>query len=88
MSAAANASPDSETIRAWLLQRVAGALRVEPSAIDTEEPLYAYGFDSIAAATLAGELEEWLGRRLPLTLLWDHPTIDALAIELSSQSHA
>jgi acyl carrier protein len=69
----------TQEVREWLLARVAATLQIEPGAIDVHEPLYVYGFDSIAASSLAGELEEWLGRRLPETLLLDHPTIDGLA---------
>ena len=31
------------------------------------------------AVSFAGDLEEWLGRDLPATLLWDYPTLAALA---------
>jgi len=35
--------------------------------------------DSVAAVGLAGELEDWLDVELPATILWDYPTIAALA---------
>jgi phthiocerol/phenolphthiocerol synthesis type-I polyketide synthase D len=33
--------------------------------------------------SISGELEHWLGRRLPVTLVWDFPTIELLAKALA-----
>ena len=41
------------------------------------------GVDSLAAAQLAHELGEEFGVELPPTLLFDHPTIEALAKHLT-----
>ena len=62
-----------------------GAESLDPSA-----PLTDYGLASIQAVSLVGDLEEWLGRKLPATLLWDYPTLDAIAAELArpSDDHA
>ena len=72
-----------EEIRRWLVARVAGHARVAPEEIDPRRPFAEYGVGSLAATTLSGELEEWLGRRLPPTLLYDHPTADRLARHLA-----
>lgn len=37
-----------------------------------------YGLDSVTAVGLAGELEEWLGRQITPTLIYDYPTIAGL----------
>lgn len=58
----ANAPERIETlIRDWLLGRVAQVTRTPLNRIEVDQPVTAYGMDSLAAATLAGELEEWLG---------------------------
>ena len=51
--------------------------------IDRREPFASYGLASIEAVYLVGKLEDWLGIALDATLLWDHPTIDALAAHLA-----
>jgi acyl transferase domain-containing protein/acyl carrier protein len=40
------------------------------------------GLDSEEAVEIAGELEAWLGRPVPATVLYDNPTIAAVAEEL------
>lgn len=57
-------------------------MRLEPGSVATDRNLAEYGLDSIAALTIAGDLEDELGIELPPTLLWDHPTIDELATYL------
>ena len=72
-------------IREWLKARVAGRLGVEPAAVPTGEPTSRLGVDSTEAVVISGELQEWLGRRVAPTALWDHPTIDALAAHLADE---
>ena len=60
---------------AWLAPR----LGVAPAELSTTEPLSRYGLDSRAAADLSGELERWLGRRIPATIAYAHPSVSALA---------
>lgn len=66
-------------IRRRLRARVAEMLELDPAEIGMDQPLVEHGIDSLKAVTFSAELETWLGRALPPTLLWDHPTIDALA---------
>src|SRR5690606_31917270 len=42
------------------------------------------GISSICALGITGDLAEALGRELPETLLWDHPTIQSVAAFLDS----
>ena len=44
-----------------------------------------YGLDSARAVCLAEEMEQWLGRRLSPVMVWDYPTIEALAQHLASE---
>lgn len=83
MSDRSTSPPNTEEIRAWLVEHLARALKLPPAKIDTTLPLTSYGLDSVAAITLSGDLEDWLGCTLPGTVVWDHPTIDALAHHLS-----
>jgi acyl carrier protein len=65
------------------VDKVAEALCVSPEEIDESEPFARYGLGSLEAVSIAGDLEDWLGRDLPATLLYDYPTIEALAHQLS-----
>ncbi|HSR52203.1 MAG TPA: acyl carrier protein [Acidobacteriota bacterium] len=53
--------------------------------IDRERDLTEFGLSSIEAVMLSGDLEEWLGRELPDTLVWDHPTVKAIARYVASE---
>jgi acyl carrier protein len=64
---------------------LARILQIDRGAIDRRRPFAEYGLDSLAAVTLSGELERWLGRELSPTLAWDYPTIDALARHLAAR---
>lgn len=75
----------ADTIQAWLVNAISQQLEVAPQAIDSREPFARYGLDSIAAVSLSGELEAWLGRRLSPTLVYDYPTIETLAQYLAEE---
>lgn len=71
-------------IRTWIAEQLSAMLDIERAEIDIGAPFSAFGLDSLKAVSLAGELETWLGRGLPPTLLWDYPSIDALATHLAT----
>jgi acyl carrier protein len=81
-------SAEAAAIRDWLAAKVAAQLQVEPGEVDVTSPLRDYGLDSIAVFNVTGELAERLGRNLTATLLWDFPTIDALARHLAETAEA
>lgn len=68
----------AESLREWLVQRVATYVQQSPEDIKTNVPLSEYGLDSVYALTLSGDIEDHLGLTLEPTLMWDHPTIDGL----------
>jgi acyl carrier protein len=72
----------------WLTTKVAGYLNVAPNAIDIETPLADCGIDSIMAMTLCTDLECEQGLAVDTTIVWDHPTIDAIATYLVAQRAA
>ena len=68
----------------WLRVRLARQLELEPDQIDTQKDFADCGLSSVEAVNLSGDLENFLGCRLPPTLLWDYPTIETLARYLAS----
>lgn len=72
-------SPSSEEIQDWLISYVAELLEMDIEEVDVSTPFERYGLDSSAMVVLSGDLQTWLGRELDPTLLYDYPTIQALA---------
>ncbi|MDD5034785.1 MAG: amino acid adenylation domain-containing protein, partial [Methylococcaceae bacterium] len=75
-------APGLAMIQAWLVNDLAQRLRVPAESIDVREPFARYGLDSVDAVGLAGDLETWLGRKVPPMLAYDYPTVEALAQHL------
>ncbi|WP_225225958.1 acyl carrier protein [Komarekiella delphini-convector] len=77
--------PTASEIQAWIVSYVANLLEVDSDEIDVTIPFDRYGLDSSAAVGLTGDLEDWLGREIDPTLMYDYPTVQALVQHLSSQ---
>ena len=75
--------PNTGEIQNWLITRLAEILHTEPDKIDIREPFTNYGFSSLDAVNLSGEMEEFIGRRLSPTITYDYPNILCLAKYLS-----
>ena len=71
-----------QELAAWLTAKVAGYLNVAPHTIDVDTPLADCGIDSVMAMTLCADLEYEKGLAVDTTIVWDHPTIDAIATYL------
>lgn len=67
-----------DSLRPWLAGRVAAYVQRPVQEIETHKPLAEYGLSSVYALTLTGDIEDHLGLVVEPTLMWDHPTIDAL----------
>jgi acyl carrier protein len=76
----------SEVIENWLVTHVAALLQTTCDEIDPQEPFDRYGLDSAEAIGLTGELEDWLQCPISPTLLYDYPTIEALATHLAKKT--
>jgi len=81
-------STDAERIQVWLVARLSERLGIEAHEIDIREPLASYGLGSTDAVILAGELAEWLGRKLSPALVYQYPTIETLARHLAESPDA
>ncbi len=82
------ASPTAHEIERWMVRRLCAELELEPGEIDVSDPVDRYGLDSRTAASISGELEDWLGRPLSPTLVWEYPTIAELAHHLTQPARA
>ena len=78
-----NTPPSREAIQSWLQLRIAESIQAKAEEIDASLPFSYYGLDSVASLGISGELEIWLGRKLPQTLTWDYPNIELLSAFLA-----
>lgn len=74
----------ADEIRQWLIRKVSTTAGIAEQQVDVKTPLAEYGLNSRQAVGLAGDLEEWLGRTLEPTLVWDYPTVQQLTDFLSA----
>lgn len=74
---------DVAGVQDWLMARVADLTGLDVEEISVSEPFATYGLSSVAAVSLTGELEDWLGRELSPTLAWEYPNIRELALHLA-----
>ena len=77
-------SPNISEIQDWIVSYIANLLEVEPELVDPTIPFDRYGLDSSAAYALTGDLEDWIGREIDPTAIYDYPTVEALSEHLSS----
>ncbi|MBQ1066093.1 AMP-binding protein [Micromonospora sp. D75] len=80
--APAVAAPGRAEVEQRLVAELAARLGISPQAVDPTRPVATYGLQSVEMVGLVGELETWLGRTLSATLIWEYPTIEALAAHL------
>ena len=67
---------------------LAVVLEVQGTAVTVETPLMSAGLDSISATELGNALAERFDTELPQTVLFDHPTIGAVASLIADSSAA
>ncbi|TDD87523.1 type I polyketide synthase [Actinomadura rubrisoli] len=72
-----------DSVRRYLIEQIARRSRTPAAEVDPDRPLEEFGLASRDAVAIAGELEQMLARALPATLVWEHPTINKLAVALA-----
>ncbi len=68
----------ADVLRERLLALLAHRLRLDVDRIDPSRKLSRYGMDSVEAAVVIQELEDWVGFTLPEDLFAEHSSVDAL----------
>lgn len=74
---------NAAALRSWLTNQLATTQLLAPETIDVRERFSRYGLDSLGAVRLAKEISCLLERSISPTLVWEHPTIEALANHLA-----
>ena len=78
----------SAPVEAWLRRWVADELQIDVSSVDPTASVREYGLDSVTAVRLVTELEQVLGHRVDVSLLWREPSIRSLSRALDAGGHA
>ena len=71
--------PGVDALKFWLVRELALALDIAQEAVPANEPFSQFGLDSAKAVKLVYRLGEYLGRKIPVPVVWNHPTIEALS---------
>ena len=69
----------SEEIQKWMVEYLAKVLETPPEKIDVTVPFDDFALDSATAIGMTGDLEDWLGKSVDPTLVFDYPTIEQFA---------
>ncbi|RJL21487.1 acyl carrier protein [Bailinhaonella thermotolerans] len=73
------------TIERWLAERVGEYVLRPPEEIDPTAAIAGYGMDSVYNLSLCGDIESEFGLEVDPTLVWEHPTIEAIAAHLRAR---
>ena len=68
-----------EAVENWMIERIAAKLHLSTNQIHVTTPFLEFGMGSVDAVEIAAELEQWLGRRMSPTAIYNHPNIASLA---------
>jgi acyl carrier protein len=75
----------SETVRTWLIDRLAAQLAICPDELDPAHPLARYGLDSVGAVGIACQISAELRIDVDAMVFWDYPTVNELAEHLTQR---
>jgi len=74
-----------DSLKSWLINWMTSEMEIDRASIDPTKAFLSYGMDSVQAMTMVGDLEAKLGLRLPPTLAWDYPDIEAMSAHLADR---
>lgn len=75
-----------DSLEVFVREQIAAVLSyAEPSELDERRPLRELGFDSVTIVDLRRRLAAATGLRLPVTVMFDHPTIRELCRHLATE---
>nr|WP_189505271.1 type I polyketide synthase [Streptomyces narbonensis] len=72
------AESDPRAITEFLLSHVVELMNLPKDAVDRWTPMHRYGLDSLKFTRLATSLSEFVGWKVPVTWMWQYPSVDEL----------
>lgn len=76
----------AEEVQQWLVTYLARVLQKPPEEINVTVPFDDFALDSATAIGMTGDLEEWLGKHVDPTLVYDYPTIEQFSRFLADEA--
>lgn len=76
--ATAEVERGAKEVEQWLRQEISRRTGIASARVDVHEPFTAFGFGSLEAVSFAGDVERFLRRPVPHTLVYDQPSIAAV----------
>ena len=72
-------------LRTWMTVRVAELVKVAPETVSQDAVFQDLGLSSLQVVELAAELEDFSGREIPATMVYEYPTIGEAAAYVAGQ---
>ena len=76
----------ADSFQHWIKQWVAAKLGRDVRSIDPRQSFDDSGMDSLSAVEFAHDLSTMIGTQIDETIVWNYPTIEALAAHLANQN--
>lgn len=74
-----------EEVQAWIVDWLKSNADISTDSIELDKPFADYHLDSLTSVELSYDLEEWSGKELSVTTVWNYPTINKMAEYLSDK---
>lgn len=72
------AERDQHALTEFILSRVVDLMDLPKGSVDRWTPMHRYGLDSLKFTHLATSLSEFVGWKVPVTWMWQYPSVDEL----------
>lgn len=78
-------TPTVSDIQNWLINKIASELEIDRNEINPDNPIAAFGIDSITMVKFTADLEKWLDTVLDPSLLYEAETVAGIAKHIHGQ---
>ena len=72
-----------EEVQSWIITWLQNNAGIASDTIDLDKPFADYHLDSLTSIELSYDLEEWTGKELTVTVVFNYPTINKMSAYLS-----
>ena len=76
-----------EEVQEWIVQWLVDVAAVSRESVELDKPFNDYHLDSLTAAEFSDDIHDWLGVEVPITLVWNYPTLADMTRYLSARSN-
>jgi len=75
-----------EEVQEWIVQWLVDVAAVSRESVELDKPFNDYHLDSLTAAEFSDDIHDWMGIEVPITILWNYPTLADMTRYLSERS--